>query len=66
MIEDDAFPRLTPENHRVTSEADVGYNCIAWSAMDTAHWWQPGIFWPFEVSRNEYGIGALEAFQSLG
>jgi len=34
MIVSDDFPRLTPENHRITSPADPEYNCIAWSAGD--------------------------------
>jgi hypothetical protein len=36
------FPRLTPGNHRVTSPATPAYNCVAWAAEDTEHWWQPG------------------------
>ena len=67
MPADDRFPRLTANNREQTSEPDVGYNCIAWAAKDTEHWWQPGIFWPTEVSRDEYGIGTLEdAFETLG
>lgn len=67
MLPSESFPRLTSDNHAVTSGVDVGYNCVAWAAKDTAHWWEPGRFWPVEVSRDEYGIGALEqAFKSLG
>lgn len=67
MIPSEEFPCLTQNNHRPTSPADVGYNCIAWSAGETVHWWQPGIFWPIESSWDDHGIGALEqAFQSLG
>jgi hypothetical protein len=67
MSDSDAFPRLTPENHRVTSPADLAYNCIAWSAGDTEHWWQPGVFWPVPTDPDDYGLGALEkAFLSLG
>jgi hypothetical protein len=62
-----AFPRLTPANHRVTSPATTDYNCIAWAAGDTGHWWEPGRFWPLPVGRDEFGVGALEtAFRSLG
>ncbi|HJZ94380.1 MAG TPA: hypothetical protein VKE40_26185 [Gemmataceae bacterium] len=62
-----AFPRLTPANHRVTSPATTDYNCIAWAAGDTAHWWEPGRFWPLSVGRDEFGVGALEtAFRHLG
>ena len=67
MISDPAFPRLTAENHEVTSASDVGYNCVAWAAGDATRWWQPGFFWPLDVPRHECGIGALEAvFLELG
>ncbi len=67
MIPRDAFPGLTEENHRFTSPLDVGYNCIAWTAGDTEHWWQPGSYWPAEASRDDHGIGALEnVFKELG
>lgn len=62
-----AFPRLTPDNHRVTSPATTDYNCVAWGAGDTTHWWQPGRFWPAPVGADEFGVGALEAaFRALG
>ena len=61
------FPRLTNENHRVTSPATPDYNCIAWAAMDMLHWWQPGIYWPINVADDDYGIGTLEQlFASFG
>jgi hypothetical protein len=66
MLSESAFPRLTTANHEITSAPDVGYNCIAWAAGDSARWWQPGIFWPLEVPRHECGIGALEAAYGSG
>ena len=62
------FPRLTPDNHRETSPADVGYNCIAWATGDVTNWWQPGIYWrPLDWPRDDCGIGALvQAFRLLG
>jgi hypothetical protein len=67
MIPRDLFPRLTERNHRAASPADVRYNCVAWTAGDTEHWWQPGVDWPVEASRENHGVGALEdAFQALG
>ena len=67
MKADRDLPRLTPENHRVTSPAAVEYNCIAWAAGDTANWWQPGVYWPVELPSPEYDIGALTAgFEALG
>lgn len=59
------FPRLTLDNHRVTSPPTTDYNCIAWSAGDTERWWEPGRYWP--ISAESYGLDVLEAaFRSLG
>jgi hypothetical protein len=67
MIPSEAFPRLTPHNHHPTSPAGSDYNCIAWSAGDVEHWWQPGVYWPLPASPQDYGIGVLEQlFKSLG
>jgi hypothetical protein len=67
MPADPDFPRLTADNHRVTSSYSTDYNCVAWAAEDTEHWWQPGRHWPVETPAGEYGIGVLEgAFQALG
>ena len=67
MIDGHAFPRLNERTHQITSPPDSGYNCIAWSAGDAGHWWEPGIYWPDQTSQNDYGIGALErAFKVLG
>ena len=67
MIGGSSFPHLTAANHRVTSPATTDYNCIAWSAGDTQHWWQPGGFWPGASPADDFGIGVLErAFSELG
>jgi hypothetical protein len=67
MITHSGFPHLTDQNHRVTSPASVDYNCVAWSAGDTHHWWQPGIYWPTKVSPWDCGIGDLiAAFKTMG
>ncbi len=67
IVDPVVFPRLTESNHRVTSPADVKYNCVAWSAGEMGRWWQPGVYWPIEVSRDEVGIGVLvDAFRALG
>lgn len=67
MIPYDRFPNLNPHNHRITSPASPDYNCIAWSAGDTNHWWQPGLFWPVQATKYDCGIGDLmEAFAKLG
>jgi hypothetical protein len=67
MIPHAALPLLTLNNHRVTSPANIDYNCIAWSAGDTENWWQPGRFWPVQVLPGDYTIGALiQMFTALG
>jgi hypothetical protein len=67
MIGSRDFPRLTAQNHRVTSPATADYNCIAWCAGNTEHWWQPGVFWPVTLTGDDFGVGALEAaFVALG
>lgn len=63
----DLFPNLSDDNHQITSPATVDYNCIAWAAHNSKRWWQPGVHWPTEVSRDDHGIGALvAAFAELG
>src|SRR3954470_17955647 len=67
MIGGADFPRLTAANHRITSLATTDYNCIAWCAGDTQHWWQPGLYWPQNSPADDFGIGVLErAFAELG
>ncbi len=67
MISTNDFPRLTEQNHRVTSPSSPDYNCIAWAAGDIEHWWQPGVHWPIATAEYDYGIGILEqSFLSLG
>src|SRR5438270_14051689 len=60
MISHPDFPRLTAQNHRITSPASSDYNCIAWAAHDTEHWWQRGVYWPLSALPDEYGLGSLE------
>src|SRR4051812_45698167 len=68
MIQYSDFPRLTPNNHRVTSPETIDYNCVAWAAGDTKNWWQPGEHWlPADWPEDDFGLGALEqAFLALG
>ena len=67
MISDKGVPSLSAENHRITSPASPEYNCVAWSAGDTEHWWQPAVYWPIDTPPDDYGLGILErAFASLG
>ena len=67
MRADRDFPRLTPQNHRVTSPASVEYNWVAWAAGDAENWWQPGVFWPVDSRPQDYGLDVLEAaFKAIG
>ena len=51
----------------MTSQSSPDYNCIAWCAGDTEHWWQPGVLWPVPSGSEDYGMEVLaEAFASLG
>lgn len=63
------FPRLTQDNHSITSSATQRYNCIAWAANDATRKWWPDRrnigWWPLS-ERNET-IGAfVEAYGTLG
>jgi hypothetical protein len=48
------FPRLAEHGFTITSPRDTRYNCIAWAAGNSTHWWQPGVggqplggyYWP--------------------
>ncbi|MEJ7593846.1 MAG: hypothetical protein WKF77_20085 [Planctomycetaceae bacterium] len=63
----DLFPNLTEDNHDITSPTTIKYNCIAWAASNTERWWQPGVHWPIDSSREDLGVGNLiSAFKSLG
>lgn len=67
MISADLFPRLTADNHRVTSPPSTSYNCIAWAAGDTTNWWQPGVHWPFPTDPFIDTVAELQrVFESLG
>ena len=64
------FPRLRSDTYKITSPAQVDYNCIAWAAGDDSRWWEPDSFgqyyWPEGVPR-EYTVEVYtEVFQKLG
>jgi len=66
------FPGLRTASYRVTSPATRDYNCIAWVAGDTAHWWWPdpdsdaAVFWPPRIGLEETLDAFAAAFASLG
>jgi hypothetical protein len=64
-----AFPKLTPENHTIASPRTDEYNCIAFAARDTLHWWWPDparlSYWPANVAREESIPAFQQAFVTL-
>lgn len=64
------FPKLTPENYRVTSPKDPVYNCIAWAAGKTDAWWEPvnapGYYWPSNLPQDGRLETLLRVFEQLG
>jgi len=64
------FPRLRGTSYHETSPATTEYNCIAWAALDTLHWWEPDpfglYFWPSEAPRRNDLDAYLAAFATLG
>lgn len=64
------FPHLNDKNSRPTSPADDEYNCLAWAAEDTEHWWWPDPqeqdYWPEEVPRAETIDAFVQAYRLLG
>jgi hypothetical protein len=64
------FPGLAESPFEVTSEPDPNYNCIAWAAGDTEHFWWPGLgpgcFWPPSVPRATTRVAFVRAFQKIG
>ncbi len=67
-IEQD-FPDLETCEWSVTSEADEGYNCVAWAVHDTQQFWDPnligvrGYYWPPGVPRGDSLNSWIRAFE---
>ena len=61
------FPLLAQEHYTVTSDPDVGYNCIAYAAGDKTSWWthEEGYSWP-NASRTPAINSLVEVFEGLG
>lgn len=67
------FPGLANSAFHVTSAATKDYNCIAWAAGDSTHWWWPdpdpdneAKYWPPEVALAESLDAFIAAFATLG
>lgn len=65
-----AFPDLTRDLYRVTSDETEDYNCIAYAAGDMTRWWWPDpfgdYFWPASASRAETLECFVEMYQTFG
>ena len=67
MIPPHLFPRMTSQNHRVSSPPSTTYNCIAWAAGDDKNWWQPGLCWPFATDPFDDSVAELQrVFEAMG
>jgi hypothetical protein len=64
------LPKLASTPHRITSQYDPKYNCIAWAAGDTQGWWEPDegedCYWPPDAPRESSLDGYIRAFESIG
>jgi len=67
------FPKLASAGYEKTSQRTGrfplpgAYNCIAWAANDTHHWWWPeNGFWPFWLDRAVTIDCFVRAFRWLG
>ena len=65
----DVFPRLTAQNHRVTSPRDLNYNCVAWAMGITDRRWDPNSaegYWPDGVPQDVAVDTFVTLFETLG
>jgi hypothetical protein len=67
----EVFPPLAKGGYSITSPKSKQYNCIAWAAGDTEHWWWPvpavnEVFWPAGIAREETSSANRDVFASLG
>jgi hypothetical protein len=65
------FPGLRGKAWKITSLPESQYNCIAWSASDTAQWWWPGdpadgYYWPEGVEKAETLAAFIAAYALMG
>lgn len=72
LNESSDFPRLTRQNHCITSDQDNDYNCIAWAlAGEKTRWWWPHPFlpeyyWPDGVRRDNIMEAFVEVLGRMG
>jgi hypothetical protein len=64
------FPSLSLSDYALTSPQDDKYNCVAWAAADTSHWWEDapyaGYYWPPDAPAGYRITSLVGVFESLG
>jgi len=64
------FPNLKPNEYQIISDRTIEYNCVAWAAGNSDHWWWPDnqsiYYWPEGAPRLETVNGFVETFRGLG
>ena len=62
------FPKLRGSGYRLTSLPTGRYNCIAWAAGDTDHWWDPSQdgYWPQGANKGRKIADLISAYQAKG
>lgn len=61
------FPKLRVLPYKVTSPFTPEYNCIAWAAGDTEHfWWPLAGHWPAGVPREHSVEAFVQAYATVG
>jgi hypothetical protein len=63
------FPDIRQAGYQITSEIDLGYNCVAYAAEDQTRWWEPfrpDAYWPDGVALDDTLEGFVVLFESLG
>lgn len=58
------YPRLKGSDHKITSQADDRYNCVAWVERDMGSWIEPDLFWPDGVPE-PLGPADLDCYLAL-
>ena len=70
MALEDFFHNLNPHNHKITSNATIDYNCIAWAAGANNRWWDPtenpNYFWPEGIPHVDDVDTIVKVFVALG
>lgn len=65
-----AFPRLTEQNHLVSSPATDSYNCVAWAYEVSNKWMWPtaaeDCYWPPSIADTDELQALMQLFLDMG